>query len=236
MKLFQSWKESLNLLRPENLKPFLLVSVKTVLDVYRSINMPLTSQGYWLLGTAVFGLIIVTNMVKLFNLFWLDEIMLNSMRYFCVFIFTLALRPSIEQKSWSYFYSYVQRFWYTMIFMILFGLFYVYVIPLSFIWTVFFLLAALDTHGSFGELRVAFRTSFIMLLYNAPICIILYGLLSVINLVLYYLIGFALGFFGGLTLAALLYIIFVPIEIALITNLYIKFIHDHPSLYFKQPE
>ncbi len=236
MKLFQSWKESLSLLRPENLTPFLLVSVKTVRDVYRSINTPLTSQGYWLLGTGVFGLIAITNVVKLFNLFWLDEIMLNSMRYFCVFMFTLALRPSIEQKSWSYFHSYMQRYWYTMIFMIFFGIFYVFVIPLAFIWTVFFLLSAFDTSGTVNGLKVAMRTSFTMLLYNAPICIVLYGLLSVINVMLYYFIGFALGFFGGLTLAALLYILFVPIEIALISNLYIKFIHGQPSLYFQQPE
>lgn len=236
MKLIQAWKESLALLRPENLKPFLLVSLKTILDVYRPINTPLTTQGYWMVGIGVMALIVVTNVVKYFNLFWLDEIMLSSMRYFCVFIFALAMRPSVDQKTVGYFLSYIQRYWYLIVAMILLGITYILALPLMLIITVLFLLAFFDTKGSLAGFLVAARTTALMLLYNLPIFLVLYGALSIIDLILFYTVGFALGFFGGLTLAALLYIIFVPIEIALISNLYIKCLHGQPSLYFKQPE
>lgn len=236
MNIVQTWKESLALLKPQNLKPFLLVTVKTILDVYRTLNTPFTTMGYWILGIGVVSLIVITNVVKFFNMFWLDEIMLNSMRYSCVFMFALAMRPSVGQKTVAYFSDYIKRFWYIWVGMIVCGLAYVYVIPFTFMFSVLFLLAAFDTKGSVGELFFALRTAFMMLLYNAPLFALLYAVLSIVNIFIYYFIGFALGFFGGLTLAALLYIVFVPIEVALITNLYIKCIHGQPSLYFKQPE
>lgn len=236
MNILHSWKESLSLLKPENLKPFVLVTAKTVLDVYKNINKPLTSRGNWGLFGLVAALVIITNALKLFHLFWLEAIMLNSIRYGLIFLFALGLRPSIGQKTWDYFHENLQKFWYLMIAMILCGITGVYIIPFVFIWTLFFLFAAFDSHGSMSELLVACRSSFLMVLYNLPICILIYGLLGVINIVLYYLVAFALGYFGGLTIAVFLYILFIPIEVAIIANLYIKFIHGQPSLYFKQPE
>ncbi len=236
MNIIQSWKESLSLLKPENLKPFVLVTVKTVLDIYKSINKPLSSRGNWFLLGAVAVLVILTNGLKLFHLFWLEAALLNSIRYALIFVFALALRPSIGQKGWDYFYENIQKFWYILVAMILLGLSGAYIIPFFFVWYLFFLFALFDTHGTANESLRAVRTSFVMLLYNFPLCAVVYAVIGVMNIVLYYFIAFVLGYFGGLTIAVFLCILFVPIEVALIANLYIKFIHGQPSLYFKQPE
>jgi hypothetical protein len=236
MNIIQSWKESLRLLKPENLKPFVLVTAKAVLDMYKSINKPLSSQGNWFLLGVVAALVIITNVIKLFHLFWVEAFLLNSIRYAIVFVFALALRPSIGKKGWSYFYENIEKFWYILVVMILLGLCGAYIIPFFFVWYLFFLFAIFDTHGTAKELIGAARTSFVMLLYNFPICAVAYAVIGVINIVLYYFIAFVLGYFGGLTIAVFLCILFVPIEVALIANLYIKFIHGQPSLYFKQPE
>ena len=236
MNLIQSWKESLRLLKQENLKPFVLVTIKAVVDIYKSINKPLTSRGNWLLLGIVAALVILTNVIKLLHLFWLEAFLLNSIRDTLIFVFALALRPSIGQKGWSYFYEYIEKFWYILAIMILLGLCGVYVIPLFFVWYLFFLFAVFDTHGTAQQVMGAVRTSLIMVVYNLPLCLIVYAVIGIINIVLYYLIAFVLGYFGGLTIAVFLCILFVPMDVALIANLYIKFIHGQPSLYFKQPE
>lgn len=236
MKIIQSWKDSLALLRPANLKPFAMVTAKTVLDVYKGINRPLTSRGNWILAAIVISLIGFTNVIKTLHLYWLEALLLNSMRYFLFFMFTLALRPSVDIKNWDYYYRYIQRFWYIMLLTIVLGLLHVYLIPLVFIGYMFFLLFFLDTDGSYQAIGLSIRNACLMVLYNLPLCLILFGTVGIINVFLFYLIAFALGYFGGLTIAAFLYIFFVPIEVALITNLYIKFMHGQSALYFKQPE
>ena len=109
MNIIQSWKESLRLLRPENLKPFLMVTAKTVLDIYKNINKPLTSRGNWILFAAVAVLVLLTNTVKLLHLFWFEALLLNAIQYMLVFLFALAVRPSIDQKGWDYFYENIQN-------------------------------------------------------------------------------------------------------------------------------
>ena len=236
MNIIQSWKESLSLLKPENLKPFVLVTIKAVLDIYKSINKPLSSRGNWFLLGGVAALVIITNMIKLFHLFWVEALLLNSIRYALIFGFALALRPSIGQKGEAYFYENIQNFWYILVAMIFLGLSGAYIIPFFFVWYLFFLFAVFDTDGTANKLIGAVRTSLTMLIYNFPICAVVYAVIGVINIILYYLIAFVFGYFGGLTIAVFLCILFVPIEVALIANLYIKFIHGQPSLYFKQPE
>lgn len=235
MNIVQSWKDSLRLLRPENLKPFLLVTAKTVLDIYKNINKPLTSQGNWILFGVVAVLVVLTNIVKLFHWFWLVELLLASMYYLLTFVVALALRPSIDQKGWDYFYDKVQKFWYLIVPMIILAIGGIDTVGL-FVWYLFFLFAAIDTHGTMQEMIGAARTSILMIFYNLPICFGAYVVLWIINKILDGLITFVIGYFGGLTLAVLFYVLLIPIEVALIANLYIKFIHGQPSLYFKQPE
>lgn len=236
MNLIQSWKESLRLLEPQNLKSFLLVTVKAFLDVYRTINRPLASRGNWVALGVIVILIFLTNIIKVFQWFALEALVLSAILHFLFFVAILAMRPSTALKDWDYFYAYMSRFWVLLIITVFLGLSRLYIIPLSFITYMFFLLFAFDTRGSIGEMLIALRNGLLMMIYNLPICVLLWGVLALVNLALYSLVGLALGYFGGLTVAVFLYIVFVPIEIAFITNLYIKFVHSQSSLYFSQPQ
>lgn len=236
MSLIQSWKESLELLIPQNLKPFLLVTLKTVMDIYKSVNKPLTSRGNWIAAVILIMLIGLTNIIKMFHLFWAQELLLNSVHHFLFFIFLLAMRPSIDIKDRIYFGHYLKQYWYFVLVSIAFGISHLYVIPFAFIIYMVFLLFVFDSYGSKNELILALKNSVKMVVFNFPIFLILLAVLAIINIIVYYLVAFALGYFGGLTLAVLIYILFVPIQVAFISNLYIKFIHGQSSLYFKQPE
>ncbi len=238
MNLIQSWKESLRLFERQNLKSFLMVTGKTFIDVYGVINRPLTSWGNWISLGVIVCLVVLTNFIKMLHLIGLPIIILNVMFHFLFFIFCLAMRPSTDIKDMDYFRSYLQRYWILLVGMIGLGIVRVLTIsvPFVFIWYVFFVLFAFDSNGSGNDVVKALKNGFMMLLYNFPVCVLLWITFLIINFILDGFIFFALGYFGGLTMAAILYIFFVPIEVALITNLYIKFVHGQSSLYFPQPK
>lgn len=238
MNLIESWKESLRFFERENLKSFLLVSFKAYIDVFRVINKPLTASGNLIAIGVIVLLVLLTNVIKLFHLFVVEAIVLNSMHHVLFFLFCLAMRPSIGIKDVAYFRSYLTRFWilFLLALAIIFGVSRIYVVPLTFIWYIFSILFAFDSSGGLLDIVYALKNGFMMVLYNVPICAALWVALAAINVLLYYLVGFALGSFGGLTMTATLYLFFVPVEVAFITNLYIKFVHSQSSLYFSQPK
>ncbi len=236
MELIQSWKDSLSILKPQNLKPFLMVTAKVVLDFYRKINKPFAPYGNWtLIGVFVF-LIGLSNFLKMYDLFFVEAAVSNAIFHCMIFLFCLGMRASVDIKNWDYFYSYLVRFWWLFVLTIVLGISHVYSIPFLFLTYVFFLFFVFDSHGTPRELNIALRNSILMLVYNLPLCVVLAGVLGVLNVVLYYLASFALGYFGGLAGAAFFDLIFAPLEVALISNMYIKLVHSQSTLYFKQPE
>ena len=239
VNLIQSWKESLRLFERQNIKSFLMVTAKTFLDVYGAINRPFTGWGNWITLGIILALVLLTNVIKMFHLMAFAGIILNVIFHFLFFIFCLAMRPSTDIKDMAYFRSYIERYWIFLVGMILLGFLRVHFIsiPLFFLWYVFSVLFVFDSRGRIGDFRIALQNGFRMVLYNLPICLVLWLLFKIIDdFVLWYCIVFSLEYFGGLTMAVILYIFFVPIEVALITNLYIKFVHGQSSLYFPQPK
>lgn len=236
MNISKSWKDAIEFLMPYNLKPFLLVTGKTIFDIYTSINKPLTSRGNWFVILVLVLLVGLTNIIRMFHLFFLSTLMLNGIHYFLFFIFLLGMRPSIGIKDEDYFTYYFKKYWYLLVATILFGIFYLYVIPFAFIIYMLFLLFAFDSDGSPASLLIALRNSGKMVIYNFPVFLVLFLLLLIIGILVHSLVGFALGYFEGFTIATVLYIVFTPIEVAFIMNLYIKFLHSQPALYFNQPE
>lgn len=234
-----SWKEAIGFLMPQNIKPFLLVTAKTIIDIYKSINKPLTSRGNWLVILVLVLLVGLTNLIKMFHLVVLSTIVLNGIHYIILFLFLLGMRPSVGIKDREYFYFYCMKYWYLFIATICFGILYeelLYIIPLLLIFYMLFLLFVFDSDGSASSLIAALRNSGKMIFYNLPIFLVLFLVFVMMGIVVDFLVGFALGYFGGLTIATLLYIIFTPIYVAFITNLYIKLVHSQSVLYFQQPE
>ncbi len=162
--------------------------------------------------------------------------MLNGIHYFLFFIFLLSLRPSIGIKDGDYYISYLKKYWYLVIATLLFGILYLNVIPFAFILYMIFLLFAFDSDGSPIALYTALKNSLKMIIYNFPVFLLLYLVLGILGILVHSLVGSALGYFEGFTIATVLYILFTPIQVAFITNIYIKFLHSQPTLYFHQPE
>lgn len=244
MELIRSWKDSLELLQPHNLKMFCLIAIKNVIDVYQVMNKPLTSRGNWIAVAALVVLIGLTNIIKKFHLFWCATFLLDGIRYFLLFTFLLGMRPSVAVKDYDYFMEYFRKYWYLLALTIIMGMINIYLIPLWFIIFfpflsiiyMLFLLFVFDGDSTIHGILSAFKRSIVMFVYNFPVFLVLIAALSVVNVVLYGLIAFALGYFGGLAIATLLYILFTPVQVVLIINLYIKYIHSQPLLYFKQVE
>lgn len=234
MKLMQSWKKSLQLLHPAQLKPFLLVTLKTVFHVYEDMNRPLTSRGNWILAGILVVLIGLTNIIKAWYLFWFGGLLLNAIRYFLFFIYALGLRPSVGLKDREYFFKYIDRFKYALIATILLGLTPIFAIPFLLQWYIFFLLFLFDSNGTFQEALKAKGRATKLLLYNLPLCAALEIVLRLIGYTLSKLVAFSLYYWGGLALAVIMYLIVIPIEVALICNVYIKLFHDQPDVYLDQ--
>ncbi len=231
------WKESLTFFQMENLTPFLLVTAKSIVEAYKNINLTLSKKGKGLLLIGiVIALIFLNNALKYLGLFPLISIILNGIKYFLIILFTLELRPSVDRKDWAYYSEYISKYRYMLSVIVLLGVLGFDCAPILRIWFLLLLLAGFDSGATLEGFKRAFRISFYMLLYNLPVVIAAYIVVALVNIALFYLIGFSLSYFGGLTLAAFMYLIFIPIEVALVTNLYIKFLHTKPSLYFEQPE
>lgn len=236
MELMQKWKNSLQLLHPKQLKPFLMVTGKTITSIYADLNKPLSSRGNWELAGVVLFLIILSNLIQ--NVFWLESLILNVVRHFLFFVFVLSIRPSVSRKDQAYYFEYLNRFKYVLIATLLLGIlppfFPVFAIPFVFLWWIFFLLFLFDSSGSFKSVLRAKAQATKLFVYNLPICI----LLEIVKDILGYLlldkfVGWAIGW-GGLTLAIIVYMIVVPIVVALICNFYIKKFHDEPEAYLNQ--
>ena len=236
MNIMVSWKDSLKLLKPENLKPFLLVTLKTTVDTYKFMNHPLPVRGNWFMAAVLILLISLTNSIKLFNLFWLQGFLDDVLFFGMYFIFCVGMRPSVDLKSWEYFKFYLSQFWYLLALFLVLGLTNIFIIPFLFIGFIFFLFFALDTRGSFSELIQAARNAGVMIVYNLPLMTVLYLVISTMHIFVYYLVRLALSYWGGLTMVVILYLIFIPIAVAFISNIYIKRLHDQPELYFTQPK
>lgn len=236
MELITSWKDSLQLLKPKNLSQFLLVSMKAVVDLYRELASFFVDRNNWILIGSVIGLIVLAHIVKIWHLYFFGQFMLNSMRWILIIIACLALRDSVTVKNRDYFISYLMNYWYVIIVALILGITGIEAIPFVSLWYIFFILFAFDTKGGCLSVLSKTRQSFLMLVYNLPVCFALYAVLSVMGIILYRLEAWALGYAVGLVFIMCLYCIFIPIQIALITNFYIKRLHEQPDLYFTQPQ
>ena len=73
-----------------------------------------------------------------------------------------------------------------------------------------------------------------MILYNAPICLIVSVLLMIVWW-LYMLLVQAVAYYMSVPIADASFL-FIPAEACLLANLYIKWYHEQFDLYFNQPK
>jgi hypothetical protein len=261
MQLLTAWKESLALILPPQGALFFLVTVKTILRTYRTwlfyfgwLVVAFVVFDLFFLTCHVPSFIfsgpfsLSTHVTA-----WLRL----GMWYGLLFTLYLTVRPSVLPKNISYFLSYSRHFvlfllvalfysWvnYLMVF-VLYGCspVHMYELGMSFI-LVFFTLFFLDSRGHLIDSFYAFIRAIKMIVYNLPLCfivgtvfVLLLRALGGLELVLIRMVTQTTTLSADQQLVAelverVIYLLVLPVPVSLITNIYIKKVHEQFSLYF----
>lgn len=267
MYLIRSWQESLTLLLPKNLKLFALVTLNSIIALYKL----LLRYWWWVVLLAVFTKIINSTDIPLRGEPWSTY---RFMHLFLIFLFCyisfllltfvicLSTRPSVAQKDFSYFKSYLPYFLSNILFIISFYIVWSFAVeplftiqPLPYLETflvsplflpaagasvyIFFLLFFLDSDKKPMQVLFSWLRAIKMTWYNFPICfVVTISYIFLKGLIDYYVWSIVLidptSFerFPFLNGSLLL----DPIVICIFANIYIKRLHEQFDLYFKQPK
>jgi hypothetical protein len=259
MTLVQAWIDSLSLLKPKNLKLFLLVTLKSVTDTYKI----LLKYWWWLFGIII-GCFVVSYLrddsvmgirnfsvqdgLLVIDYSWTEK--LSAWVYQVLLFATIvATRSSLEQKDCTYFRRYM--------------IYFLLIVPLLFIVPLKFWPTSMSPLYFFALLF--FLDSPKRLLYLQKInghraCDLLFSVIRALKMIIYNFplllcIGLAIRIledtFGYLFISPLLVsgvplfrifrifhiigVALLPVSVCLYTNIYIKKLHDQFDLYFKQP-
>lgn len=252
--LFRSWKESLYLLKPQNLVLFCLVFLKRIVHSYKTI----IRDFWWLFFVSIFLECIYDKYFGKTSYFVLIPLFSWIIFIFCIY---LVLRSSVQKKSYAYYANYYRHFilfvllgipifvltyFATMGSMMLFcllpeNIFFfliaksMFLLPLGQLFivpiTTFTILFFLDSSGTFMDCIYALWAGFKMVVYNYPFCFIFLLLLNT----LIFLLSFSLlylphaCFFTSFLSQATL-----PIPLALLTLFYTKRTHEQFLLYYRE--
>lgn len=236
MNILQAWQESFYFFQPKQFNLFLLVTLKSIKDAYS-----LLIKYWWWLYLICIGLMIASVHTSVGHsklLFILFALPFGVALKIVQFIMILATRPSMQRKTYSYFMHYLQERWYLIALLWLATLFRMEWIPLFPIGIVLFTLFALDSPNTMQSVGKSLFRTLVMLTYNLPLWIVIFVAIFLVN-ALFLLSSMLFGFIGlvtfGTVLTHLLSLLFLPVEICLITNVYIKKLHEQSNLYFPQP-
>lgn len=179
---FKSWVESLKLFLPKNLKVFVLLSIKTYLQILK--NLWHFTNLYYPINALIFFI-----MLFLVKIFYLDTFNYSFFRnwhgeffiyYMLIYIYIRAARPSVEYKDNNYFIFQFYKYFFTyIIFWILgiqiFNQFSTYTqICCYYSFFSFFIIFALFLFDSanFFYVLSALKKTLVMWLYNFPFFLI----------------------------------------------------------------
>jgi len=245
MRLVQAWKNSITLFYPSNFKLFVLITIRSIVEAYKIL------LHYW------WWLLLLISGVTLFK--WGDtgfflflSVVLN---YMFIFVFSLATRPSLKKKDVAYFGSYFLLFLPTIAGFLSIKLFEVLlakfigidmdqwqsvrllVKSFSYATQVFFIFFFLDSDHTMRQLLQSLLRSVKMTIYNYPICLF-FGLI-ILGLEIAFIFFAGIFLFAWEEVAIFLRIIdlvnkvvFVPIQLSVFANIYIKKLHEQFDYYF----
>ena len=227
MTLVQSWKDSVQLLKPKNFKLFAMVTIKSIIEAYKLYF----KYFWWLLAVMLLFFLCITpdSLVHSVALLSFVHIIYGLLFLGVCFI----TRPSILQKDYSYLRTQFKKNLWNVLF-----------IPLLFIspyspWSVFLILFFADSEGGFKKFLLSMWNALKMMIYNLPLILVITLFLVMVNGFFYIPILFLnyLYFIAPLRyLFTAIGAFLMPITICTYTNIYIKRLHDQFDLYFKQPE
>lgn len=233
VSIMQSWRESMALLAPANIKLFLLITVRSVSQTYKLLaTVPLFLS---LLARAII-IGCANSVLQESNLFrariCLGILVALAMSQ-VLSIFVLAARPSIQIKNIGYFYARWNALWTTVLSTVVLdrGNFF-YIPGLYMPGTVIALFFFFDTQGSAKDGIDSTFNTIKMVVFTLPVIIVFTGLLWGLMWLLFLGIGSNDFFYASF---ASVFVV-IPVSVNVWSNLYIKRLHEQPSLYFNLPK
>src|SRR5260221_11998421 len=106
MTLLQAWADSLSLLKLKNLKLFLLVTLKSIIDAYKL----LLKYWWWLIAIMIGCFVVPSFTTYPFMAGIYAHKVFDVLYQVLMFAAVVATRPSLEQKNCAYFRTYMPYF------------------------------------------------------------------------------------------------------------------------------
>ena len=245
MKLIQAWAESLTLLKPENFKLFLLVTLKSIGQTYKVLF-----SKFWVLVIASLGMDL--GAYYLLTQTGNPEFQVSSFLLIGLWVLifigaTIALmalgmalfliaRPSVAIKDWNYLSNYWRHFIY-FFFAWFIALICKHLFLPFFIYWIFFVAFLLDSNGRLQLAGLSLWRALKMLWYNLPFV----GITTILFSLLFFPFALLLGY-GQSILPLWMFIlrfcvvnlIQLPLLICFYINFYVKKKHEQFNLYFPE--
>lgn len=241
MKLIQSWAESLTLLKPENFKLFLLVTLKSIIETYKvlftkfwviiifSLGMDIGAY-HILMRTQELQILPSMQIALWFTVFFGATLALMGL---CMTIF-LSARASVGLKNWSYLLSYWRHFIYFLFAWFVAMICKSFLLILLIYW-ILFVAFMLDTNGYLKPVGVSFWRSLKMMAYNFPFIVITTALFSLLFFPIEKLLfnhDASLSLWEFIVRFCVVNLIQLPVLVCFFINFYIKRKHEQFNLYF----
>ena len=244
MRLVPAWKNALALFYPSSFKLFILITIQSIIEAYKIII-----HYWWWLLVLTGGTLFWWNNTKFF--FFLFA----TLYYLLIFAFSLATRPSVARKNIAYFRSYFILFFPTMagflsikllgaLLIEIIGIkmgqrqsIYLLIKSFSYATQVFFIFFFLDSDHTGEQLLQSLLRSVKMTIYNYPVCLIFGVIILGLEMAFSFFVGSFLFAWGqvGLLLRIISLVnifMFVPIQLSIFANVYIKKLHEQYDYYF----
>lgn len=227
MQLLDSWKNSLKFFERKNLSMMSLVTLKAIKYTYQHIIKYL---GVPLVLMAFISMVIVPRMSGQVFYVW-QLISWIAKIFFLVFVY-LTVRSSVMKKDWLYYRTFlvpgiVVAFELAVILALLhwFGYYWWLIINIP---VTFFILFSLDSE----LFDVGHKRSDKMIFYNLPVCIVVALALAV----MWYVCMLIIHLFSTVVPISVenALLLFIPVEACVLSNLYIKWLHEQFDLYYTQ--
>lgn len=231
MQLLECWKKSGDFFAKKNSEMFLLVTLKALKALFLHLII------YWAVPFIV--LYSVHDALCPFKASaWI-------LRIAFLLILYLATRSSVARKTYSYYFN----FWPHLLLLIPFMACVCFLLIYTGYWfwpfinviVGFCILFYLDSRAGVNNFVQSFVRSIKMFIFNAPVIITFMGVMFIVWLAYFWKIKLLVLFVSpksciDLHSAADILILLLPVECVIITNLYIKWMHEQFDSYFSQPK
>jgi len=237
MNILQSWQSSLALFKPQSLKLFLLVTLKSIIETYKLLFttfLPLCGilvalsflNGWGLLLTILLLCLIIRPSVLKKDYNYLKRYVFHFIYYVIVLLFIMMVEDMFKiSVAW-----FVTCFEYHLaLSLLMLIIFFVFLTAPLYIFNIFFYL---DSDGRFNSLFKSIVRAIKMVIYSMPFVAIVSIVFLLISIMVTYLIRMIACRY--IILFNLFFI--MPSMLCFWNNFYIKNIHENFDLYFKRKE